>query len=128
MVEMGKARRIARFNRAVTNRVQGTWAWLVPPWAVILHRGRRTGRRYRTPVIAFRHGAQLVVGLPYGENTDWVRNLLAAGGGRVVRGGRERALSDPHVVDRDELPVGARWSTVPSRKALVGSLVFSKER
>jgi hypothetical protein len=42
---MHLSRRVARSNRVVTNHVQRVYAWLVPPWAVILHRGRRSGRR-----------------------------------------------------------------------------------
>lgn len=91
-------RALARFNRAVTNPVQGAYAWLLPPWAVIVHRGRRSGRLYRTPVVAVRRGDQLSVRLFYGEGSDWVRNLLAAGGGSVVRGGRTYGLSDVRVV------------------------------
>lgn len=51
---MKLSRRVARFNKTVNNRVQGLYAWLLPPWAVILHRGRRSGRSYRTPLLAFR--------------------------------------------------------------------------
>jgi deazaflavin-dependent oxidoreductase (nitroreductase family) len=122
---MRTARRIARFNRVVTNRIQMVWAWLIPPWTVVVHRGRHSGRRYRTPVIAYRHGAELTIGLPYGEDADWVRNLVTARGGSVLRAGRELALDNPHVVDRDghhRLPAGARWAIVPSRKVLVGTL------
>ncbi|WP_328834731.1 PNPOx family protein [Mycolicibacterium fluoranthenivorans] len=36
--------------------------------------------------------------LPYGTDTDWVRNLLAAGGGRVQMLGRTFAVTDPRVV------------------------------
>jgi hypothetical protein len=97
---MGFRRRLARFNRVVTNPVQGTWAWLAPPWAVLVHRGRRTGRTYRTPVIAFvRHG-RLHVRILYGEQSDWVRNLLA-GGGQVVRRGRTYPLIDSSIVGGD---------------------------
>lgn len=91
-------RRVARFNKVVTNRIQGVYAWILPPWAVILHRGRRSGRQYRTPVLAFRHGSTLIVALLYGEESDWLRNL-EAGGGRVVRMGRTYELSAPRVVD-----------------------------
>jgi deazaflavin-dependent oxidoreductase (nitroreductase family) len=98
---MKVSRRVARFNKVVTNRVQGVYAWIVPPWAVILHRGRRSGRAYRTPVLAFRQGETLVVALIYGEESDWLRNLRAAGGGQVVRGGRTYELGAPHVVETD---------------------------
>jgi deazaflavin-dependent oxidoreductase (nitroreductase family) len=96
---MKLSRRVARFNKVVNNRVQGVYAWLVPPWAVILHRGRRSGRSYRTPVLAFRQEQALVVALLYGEDSDWLRNLRAARGGRVVRMGRTFELGEPRVLD-----------------------------
>ena len=96
---MKLSRRVARFNKSVNNRVQGVYAWIVPPWAVILHRGRRSGRAYRTPVLAFRLGRTLIVALLYGEESDWLRNLQAAEGGQVVRGGRTFELGAPRVVE-----------------------------
>lgn len=96
---MKLSRRVARFNKVVNNRIQGVYAWLVPPWAVILHRGRRSGRSYRTPVLAFRQEQALVVALLYGEDSDWLRNLRAARGGRVVRMGRTFELGEPRVLD-----------------------------
>ena len=93
---MGFRRRLAGFNRVVTNPVQGTWAWLAPPWAVLVHRGRRSGHVYRTPVMASVRGRRLRVKILYGEQSDWVRNLLA-GGGEVVRRGRTYPVIDPRV-------------------------------
>ncbi|HWE65065.1 MAG TPA: nitroreductase family deazaflavin-dependent oxidoreductase [Acidimicrobiales bacterium] len=118
-------RRVARFNRVATNRVQGLWAGLLPPWAMVVHQGRRSGRRYRTPVVAYRHGREFVVGLPYGEDSDWVQNLLAAGSATVRRAGRTLVLRDPHVVPRraaDGIPRRARWFIVPSRLVLVATV------
>jgi deazaflavin-dependent oxidoreductase (nitroreductase family) len=91
------SRGLARFNKRFTNRIQGVYAWLVPPWAVILHRGRRSGRRYRTPLLAFRRERTLVIALLYGRESDWLRNLRA-GGGHVVRRGRRYAVDPPEVV------------------------------
>lgn len=110
-------RRLARFNRSVTNRVQGQYAWLLPPWLVMCHTGRRSGRRYRTPVIGFVRGRTLAVVVLYGEHSDWVQNVLA-GGARVVRTGRTYELREPRLVDvrdadgRVALPalLGARLS------------------
>ncbi|MEU5877737.1 nitroreductase family deazaflavin-dependent oxidoreductase [Spirillospora sp. NPDC047279] len=104
-------RPVRRFNRVVTNRVQGVWAPYLLPWAVIVHRGRRTGREYRTPVTAFRSGDRILVGLPYGADTDWVRNLVVRGHGGVERAGRVRRISNPRVLDSSsagELPAPAR--------------------
>jgi deazaflavin-dependent oxidoreductase (nitroreductase family) len=98
---MKVSRRVARFNKVVTNRVQGVYAWIVPPWAVIVHRGRRSGRAYRTPVLAFRQGRAVIVALIYGEESDWLRNLQAAGGGLIVRGGRTHELGRPRIVETD---------------------------
>jgi len=96
---MKLSRRVARFNRSINNRVQGVYAWILPPWSVILHRGRRSGREYRTPVLAFRRGRVLIVALLYGTESDWLRNVRAAGGGRVVRAGRTYEAGPPHVVE-----------------------------
>ena len=85
------------------------YAWILPPWVVILHRGRRSGRPYRTPVLAFRRGRTLIVALLYGEESDWLRNLRA-GDGRVVRGGRTYELSSPRVVETSAAAELARLS------------------
>jgi deazaflavin-dependent oxidoreductase (nitroreductase family) len=95
---MKLSRRAARFNKRVTNRIQGLYAWLLPPWAVILHRGRRSGRHYRTPLFAFRRDRTLVIALLYGQESDWLRNLRA-GGGQVIRAGRTFTVQAPEVID-----------------------------
>jgi deazaflavin-dependent oxidoreductase (nitroreductase family) len=98
---MKLSRGVARFNKRVTNRVQGLYAWLVPPWAVIVHRGRRSGRQYRTPLFAFRRGRTLVIALLYGQESDWLRNLRA-GGGQVIRAGRTFVVGPPEIVGTRE--------------------------
>jgi len=95
---MALSRRLARFNKRVTNRVQGLYAWLIPPWAVILHRGRRSGRSYRTPLFAFRRGRTLVIALLYGEGSAWLANLRV-GGGHVIRGGRTFVVGPPELLE-----------------------------
>ncbi len=116
-------RRLARFNRVVTNPIQGVYAWVLPPWAVLIHRGRRSGRLYRTPVVAFRRGPTLAVAVLYGEQSDWVRNLLA-GGGQVVRGGRTYELVRPRLVPATDpaIPAPARPLARLAGTALVAEL------
>lgn len=77
-------------NKRVVNPVQRLWAPWLPPWALIVHRGRRSGREYRTPVLAWRSGPTLFVVLYYGTRAQWVRNVVAGGGEVVRRGRRER--------------------------------------
>jgi deazaflavin-dependent oxidoreductase (nitroreductase family) len=91
------SRRVARFNRAVNNPIQRQYAWLIPPWVIVCHRGRRSGRLYRTPVNAYKRGRTLAIVMLYGEHSDWVQNVLA-GGGQVVRAGRTYDLVSPRVV------------------------------
>ena len=96
--------RLAWINRRVTNPVMGTFAGRLPPFAIVVHRGRRSGREYRTPVWAFRAGDGFVVALTYGAERDWVRNVIAQGGCGLIRGGRDLALSDPTLLSgRDGL-------------------------
>ena len=97
-------RSVAQFNRSVTNPIQGQFAWILLPWAVICHRGRRTGRLYRTPVNAYRRESTLAIVVLYGPESDWVRNVLA-GGGQVVRAGRTHELLEPRLVDPHVEPV-----------------------
>ena len=85
---------ITRVNRAVTNRLMLRISSRVPPLATIHHVGRRSGRAYRTPVLAFRTGRGVVVALTYGPDVDWLRNVLAAGSFDLARGGRAYRVGD----------------------------------
>ncbi len=117
-------RKLARFNRAVTNPIQRQYAWLLPPWIVVCHRGRKSGRLYRTPVNAYKRGGTLAIVILYGEESQWVRNVLA-GGGQVVRAGRTYDLIEPRVLDPGTTaPISpvARFVGRLSQKLLVAEL------
>jgi deazaflavin-dependent oxidoreductase (nitroreductase family) len=115
---------LARFNRIGTNRVMGLWAPYLPPFAVVSHRGRKSGSTYRTPLLAFPRGETVVIALTYGE-TDWSRNVLAAGGGRLTRLGRTVEMTNPRLVRASEataLPAGTRWTARVFGISLVADL------
>ena len=101
-----------RVNRVFTNPIMVTFAWLVPPLAVVHHTGRKSGRAYRSPVVAFRTDAGFVIPMTYGRDVDWARNLVRAGGGEVEQMGRRVAVRGPRIVDFDvaspRLPAGLR--------------------
>ncbi|MFH5822687.1 nitroreductase family deazaflavin-dependent oxidoreductase [Georgenia sp. AZ-5] len=89
---------VGRLNRRALNRVMRPLAARLPGFAVVVHRGRRTGREYAVPVNIFRDGARYRIALTYGRETDWVRNVLAAGGCIVVVRGRRVELCAPRLV------------------------------
>jgi deazaflavin-dependent oxidoreductase (nitroreductase family) len=80
-----------RFVNPVTRRVAGR----TPGMALVECVGRRTGRRYTTPVSAFRSGSDYVIPLAYGDDVDWLANVEAAGGCRLTYRGRTVALTNP---------------------------------
>ncbi len=86
-------------NRVFTNPVMGTVAWLVPPLAVVHHVGRKSGRRYNSPVVAFHTATRFVIPMTYGRDVDWARNIVKAGGCEVVQMGRTYPLRKPRIVD-----------------------------
>lgn len=119
-----------RVNRVVTNPVLGTVAWIVPPLAVVHHVGRSSGKRYRTPVVAFRTPTGFVIPMTYGRDVDWARNLLKAHGGELMQIGRTFALRNPRVVGSaaayPQLPPGVR--TVLRAADLPGYVLADVER
>ena len=104
--------RLARFNRVVTNRIARRVAGRAPGFAIVEHVGRRSGRTYRTPVNIFTNGQdRYVIALTYGRDSQWVRNVLAAGGAEVVTRGRRMRLVEPVVIrdqQRTMMPAGVR--------------------
>ena len=74
------------------------WAGWAPTLAVVEHVGRRSGNRYRTPVMVFDTHNGLAIMLPYVLNRNWVRNLTAAGCARVQRYGKTFAVTNPRIV------------------------------
>lgn len=115
---------IARFNKYATNPVQRLWAPHLRHMAVIEHTGRKSGHTYRTPVMAYVEDGRLSVVLNYGEKSDWVRNVRAAGSAVVRHRGRSYVLTDPRVValDRPDLPPGVRAVGGSAHKVLHGTL------
>lgn len=91
--------RVARWNRNGLNKVTRRIAPHVAGFGLLLHTGRRSRRAYSTPVNVFtRPGGGLLVCLTYGSGTDWVKNVLAAGGCRVISRDRERRYVHPRLI------------------------------
>ena len=92
-----------RFVNPVTRLVAG---WL-PGFGILIYRGRKTGKEYRTPMNVFRRGDQMVFALTYGPDVQWVKNVLAVGTLDVRTMGRDLLLVEPelfHDPGRRQIP------------------------
>jgi deazaflavin-dependent oxidoreductase (nitroreductase family) len=98
---------VGKWNKAGLNRVTRRIAPWMPGLGVVVHRGRRTGRAYQTPVNVFATEDGYVLALTYGPDTDWVKNVLAAGGCELRTGGRVIRLTAPRLF-HDETRRGIR--------------------
>lgn len=109
---MPAPRWVTRFNKFGLNRFTRFIAPWAPGWAVVIHRGRKSGRIFRTPLWAFRRRDGFVIALTYGPTTDWARNVLAAGGCEVLAGRRHYELGSPRVFrdeDATDMPPAIRF-------------------
>jgi deazaflavin-dependent oxidoreductase (nitroreductase family) len=92
--------RIRVFNKYVTNRVlRGLASCSRGPFAIIGHVGRRSGKPYETVSMVWPTREGFVIALTYGPQVDWLRNLLAAGGGTVFWHKRRYAVGKPEPID-----------------------------
>lgn len=88
---------VGRWNKVGLNHLTRHIAPWMPGLGVVVHRGRRSGRRYQTPVNVFADGDGYVLALTYGSDTDWVKNVLAAGGCELRTRGRAVQLGSPRL-------------------------------
>jgi deazaflavin-dependent oxidoreductase (nitroreductase family) len=73
----------------------------LPGTATIEHRGRKSGKQYKTIVTTYRKGNTLAIALAHGK-TDWVKNVLAAGQADLRYARREVHIVNPRI-----LPAGS---------------------
>jgi deazaflavin-dependent oxidoreductase (nitroreductase family) len=87
---------IGRLNRIGLNHLMRPLATWLPGLGVVTHRGRRSGRTYRTPVNVFAAPGGYVFALTYGPETDWVKNVQAAGSCELMTRRHRFRLVAPH--------------------------------
>ena len=67
-------------------------------WGVMEVRGRRSGAVRRNPVVPHVIGDIVLIPMSYGPEVDWVKNVLAAGGGTLRYKRRDWRLVEPRLV------------------------------
>jgi deazaflavin-dependent oxidoreductase (nitroreductase family) len=93
-----RKRWLAKINIAFTNRIIGLFAGWFPGLGILTHVGRKSGKVYRTPVNVFRASNGFIIALTYSSQSEWVKNVLAAGGCELETRGKKCQLSAPKVV------------------------------
>lgn len=91
-------RALALFNRVVSNNLLAPLAHILPNFALVVHRGRVSGREYRTLVNFWKDDESAIVALTYGSEVDWLKNLRAARGGAIVNRGTTWWVGSPVVI------------------------------
>jgi deazaflavin-dependent oxidoreductase (nitroreductase family) len=71
-------------------------------FADLEHVGRRSGVLRHTPVRAFRTGDIVVVGLNFGRESDWFKNIKAAGTCRMRLADQRLTLGAPKVIPAEQ--------------------------
>jgi deazaflavin-dependent oxidoreductase (nitroreductase family) len=70
--------------------------------AQVRHTGRRSGRAYVTPASARRSGDVIIIPLTFGNQSDWVRNIAAAGRCSIRLDDQDYEATEPRFLSRDQ--------------------------
>ena len=89
-------RALARTTAPLSRPLAGRRAF--PLWAVVHHRGGLSGRSYDVPVAIRASADSFTIPLPWGQETRWLRNVIAAGGCAIRWRGADHAASTPRVI------------------------------
>ena len=92
---LNAVRRTGRATKRFVLKSSGTPGGIA---SVVRHVGRTTGRPYETPVQAVATDDGFVIALPYGPNTDWLKNVLASGSATIVHEGNTYRVDRPEIV------------------------------
>lgn len=93
-----RKRWLAKINIAFTNRITSLFAGWLPGFGILTHVGRKSGKAYRTPVNVFRAPDGFIIALTYSSESEWVKNVLAAGGCELRTRGKKYQLCAPKIV------------------------------
>jgi deazaflavin-dependent oxidoreductase (nitroreductase family) len=92
-------RAVARLVNPLVLRIAGRRH--MPILGVVQHRGRKTGRRYATPLgVRPAAGGGFVIPLTFSQASHWYQNIRAAGWGVVTYQGADHAVAGPVLVGR----------------------------
>jgi deazaflavin-dependent oxidoreductase (nitroreductase family) len=95
------------FTMLLINPVARRFAGWMPGFGLLTYRGRTTGRVYRLPINVFKRGKHYIFVLTYGSESQWVKNVLAAGECQIRASGRDVHLVEPELISNPP------WDLIP---------------
>jgi deazaflavin-dependent oxidoreductase (nitroreductase family) len=90
--------RVRPFTKRLINPLTRLFAGWMPGFGLLTYRGRTTGRTYNLPMNVFVRGEHYIFVLTYGSESQWVKNVLAAGGCQIRVRGRDVRLVEPELI------------------------------
>ena len=115
-------RRLAVKTGGLSRRLAGT-RWF-PLWGVLRHVGRRSGSAYEIPVVALPTSGGFLIPLPFGDQTQWLKNIQAADYACVRHAGHDYVVDHPEVVDLETAgPDLPGWVRFASGRVGIGQFV-----
>jgi deazaflavin-dependent oxidoreductase (nitroreductase family) len=112
---MGGGRKGRAFVRRVANPLVmalGLAGGRRSMWGVMEAPGRKSGQPRRNPVVPHVIGDIVLIPMSYGPDVAWVKNVMAAGGGKLRYKRRDWCLVEPRLV-----PFGTAAARLPERLA-----------
>ena len=98
--------------------VSGAWAWvsglgLAPGILLALQvKGRSSGRLHTTVLVVARHQGQRYIVSMLGDDSEWVRNVRAAGGKAFIKRGRSHPVTLTEIPPKGRAPILKAWCQV----------------
>lgn len=118
----GLMRGLAVRTAGLSRRMAGT-RWF-PLWGVLRHVGRKSGTAYAIPIVALPTPGGFLIPLPFGDQTQWLKNLGAADRAGLRHAGREYVIERPEVIDlKTAGPSLPAWVRFTSRRVGIDRFV-----
>jgi len=93
-----RMRRLRLVTTRLFNPLARRFAGRLPWFGILTYQGRTSGRTYHIPLNVFRRGETYVFALTYGSDTQWVKNVMAAGTCVLRTRGRDVRLVEPELI------------------------------
>lgn len=89
----------------------------------------RCNSAWSTPLTVFNTDEGVAILLTYGPDRDWLKNITAAGGGRLRRYGKTFAVTDPRVMPQAEAAraVKGLWRPIFARLPFEQAVLLRRE-